>query len=243
MKRIVYMVLRNLIFIPYFLIKLYYYAAHVDKIPEEKRYQLLRTIVRHANKGGNVSVETYGTENLPKENGFIMYPNHQGMYDVLAIIDSCANPVSAVAKVEVEKVPVLNKVLACMQAFYMDRADVRQSLQVITDVTREVKNKRNYIIFPEGTRSRNGNQLLEFKGGSFKAATKAKCPIVPVALIDSFKPFDVGTIEKVKVQVHFLKPLFYEEYKDMKTNEIAVEVKRRIEEKIEGFMEEPVYEI
>lgn len=237
MKRIVYMVLRNLFIMPYFLIKLCYYASHVDKIPETDRYQLLRKIVAHANKGGNVCVKTYGEENLPEKSGFMLYPNHQGMYDVLAIIHSCSKPVSAVAKIEVKKVPVLNKVLSCMEAFYMDRNDVRQSMGVINKVTEEVKNGRNYIIFAEGTRSKDGNNLLEFKGGSFKAATKAKCPIIPVALIDSFKPFDTDTISPVTVQVHFLKPLLYEEYKDMKTNEIAQEVKERIEQVIKNFTE------
>ena len=62
-----------------------------------------------------------------------------------------------------------------------------------------------------------------------KSATKAKCPIVPIALIDSYKSFDTKSIEKIKVQVHILKPMLYEEYKDMKTVEIAAEVKRRIE--------------
>ena len=96
-----------------------------------------------------------------------------------------------------------------------------------------MQNGRSYVIFAEGTRSKLGNKLLEFKGGSFKAATKAKCPIVPVALIDSFKPFDTGSTKPITVQVHFLKPLSYEEYKDMKTNDIAEEVKRRIVEVIE----------
>ena len=70
------------------------------------------------------------------------------------------------------------------------------------------------------------------KEESFKAATKAKCPIVPVALIDSFKPFDTNTISPVTVQVHFLKPLYYEEYKDMKTKDIAALVKERIQKTI-----------
>ena len=50
-----------------------------------------------------------------------------------------------------------------------------------------------------------------------------------MVLIDSFKPFDTNTISPVTVQVHFLEPLYYDEYKDMKTTEIAAEVKRRIE--------------
>ena len=94
-------------------------------------------------------------------------------------------------------------------------------MKVIASVTKEVMNGRNYIIFAEGTRSKDGNNIGEFKGGSFKAAMKAKCPIVPVALVDSFKPFDTNTISQVTVQVHFLKPLYYEEYKEMKSTEIS----------------------
>ena len=100
-------------------------------------------------------------------------------------------------------------------------------------MTNEVKKGRNYLIFAEGTRSKNGNEVQDFKGGSFKAATKAKCPIVPVALIHSFKPFDTNTISPVTVQVHFLEPLLYEDYKDMKTSEIAQIVKNRIKKVIE----------
>ena len=118
----------------------------------------------------------------------------------------------------------------------LDRNDVRQGLKVILKVAEDVKNGKIVIIFPEGTRSKNGNVLGEFKGGSFKAATKAKCPIVPVALIDSFKPFDTNSIKPVTVQVHFLKPLEYEEYKEMKTTEIAVLVQKQIQETINNFM-------
>lgn len=96
------------------------------------------------------------------------------------------------------------------------------------------------MIFPEGTRSRQGNQLVDFKGGSFKSAVKAKCPIVPCALIDSFKPFDEKSIKPVTVKLFYLPPMYYEEYKDMKTVEIAAEVKRRITEVIASVTAEAV---
>ena len=115
----------------------------------------------------------------------------------------------------------------------LDRNDVRQALQIINNVANEVQNGRNYLIFAEGTRSKNGNRVGEFKGGSFKSATKAKCPIVPVALIDSFKPFDTKSIKHVKVQVHFLKPLYYNEYKEMRTTQIAALVHDRIQDTID----------
>lgn len=232
MKRIIMMVFRNLFLVPYMWIRLCYHASHVDKYKEEQHYELLKYITHRANKGGNVMIDAYGVENIPDENGFMFFPNHQGLYDVLAILDVCPKPFSVVAKKEIANIQFLKQVFACMKAYMIDRDDIKQSLQVIINVTNEVKKGRNYLIFPEGTRSKNGNELLEFKGGSFKAATKAKCPIVPVALIDSFKPFDTNTTSQVTVQVHFLKPLYYEDYKDMNTKEIAALVRERIQSTI-----------
>ena len=213
-------------------IKLCYRASHVDKYTEEDNYEFLRWIVFRANKGGNVTIDVHGQENIPKEGGFMFFPNHQGLYDVLAIVDACPRPFSVVAKKEVANVPLLKQTFKCMKAYMIDREDIRQSMQVIMDVTEEVKKGRNYLIFAEGTRSKMGNKLLEFKGGSFKAATKAKCPIIPIALIDSFKPFDTNSTRPVTVQVHFLKPMLYEDYKDMKTVEIAAAVEQQIQETI-----------
>ena len=138
-------------------------------------------------------------------------------------------------KKELKDIPFLKQIKECTHSFAMDREDIRQSMQVINQVAKEVKEGRNYIIFAEGTRSRNGNQLLDFKGGSFKAAQKAKCPIVPCALIDSFIPFDEKSTRQVIVKLIYLSPMYYEEYKDMKSNEIADEVKRRIEETIAEY--------
>ena len=154
---------------------------------------------------------------------------------MLAIMEPCPRPFSVVMKKEVANVPFLKQVFACMKAIALDREDVRQAMRVMLEVAEEVKKGRAYLIFPEGTRSKMGNRLLDFKGGSFKCAMKAKCPIVPVALIDSYKSFDTNSIEKLTVQVHYLKPLMYEEYKDMKSTEIAALVKKRIEDTIEQY--------
>lgn len=232
MKRILLMVFRNILLVPVFWIKLCYHASHVDKYTEEEHFKLLKFIDHRANKGGNVTIDAYGLDNIPKEGGCILYPNHQGMYDTLAIMAVCPRPFSVVAKKELANIQFLKQVFACVKAYAIDREDVRQGLKVIMNVANDVKNGKMFIIFPEGTRSKNGNQVGEFKGGSFKAATKAKCPIVPVALIDSFKPFDTNSIKPVTVQVHFMEPLFYEEYKDMKTTEIAEVVQERIQKTI-----------
>lgn len=232
MKRILLMVFRNIFLVPFMWCKLCYYASHVEKYTEEQHYRMLRFIVLRANKGGNVTIDVHGKENLPDKSGFIFFPNHQGLYDVLAIVEACSIPFSVVAKKEIKDVQFLKQVIACMKGYLMDREDIRQSMQIIGNVTNEVKKGRNYVIFPEGTRSKEGNQVQSFKAGSFKAATKAECPIVPVALINSFKPFDTNTISPVTVQVHFLPPLYYDDYKNMKTKEIADIVQKQIQQVI-----------
>ena len=233
MKRIILMVLYNIIHVPYLWFKLCYYANHVEKYTEKERYQLLRYIDHLAIKGGRVNIEVYGQENIPKENGFMFFPNHQGLFDVLAIIEASPTPFSVVMKKEIQSIPFLKQVFACMKAYALDREDVKQAMRVIQQVTKEVQAGRNYLIFAEGTRTKNPNHVNEFKGGSFKSAMKSKCAIVPVALIDAYKPFDTNSIKKVTVQVHFLPPIYYEEYKDMKSVEIAEEVKNRIVKIIE----------
>ena len=201
------MMLINILYLPWTWIKLCYHASHVDKYTDEEQNLFLKDIVKHANKGGRITIDAHGVENIPKENGFILFPNHQGMYDVLAILDACPNPISVVAKQEVAQVQGLKQVFACMKALFIDRNDLKQSMKVIQQVTAEVKQGRNYVIFAEGTRSRQQNQVLDFKGGSFKSAVKARCPIVPVALIDAYKGFDTNSIKPITVQIHFLPPM------------------------------------
>ena len=150
-KRIALMVIRNILLVPFMWCKLCYYAAHVDKYPEITRYKLLKYIVKRANKGGNVTIEAYGKENIPIEGGFMFFPNHLGLYDVLAIVDACPRPFSVVAKKEVANVPFLKLVIACMKDNMIDSEDVRQSLQVIINVSNDVKAGKNFLIFPEGT--------------------------------------------------------------------------------------------
>ena len=232
MKRILLMVLRNIIFVPYWYCKLCYYEKHSQEIPDDRKLALLKKITILANRGGNVTIEDHGVENIPLDQSFMFYPNHQGMFDVLAILQVMTRPVFVVLKKELAEIPFLKQVFACLGAIALDRSDPRQGMRVILQVAEEVSRGRNYIIFAEGTRSKNGNRLLDFKGGSFKSAMKAKCPVVPVALLDSYKAFDTGSIARQKVEVHFLKPILPEEYAGMKTVDLAALVKSRIEAKI-----------
>lgn len=228
------MVLKNILRVPGLYWKLCRYAKHTERYPEMEKYTHIRRIMNLAVRSGNIDLQVYGKENIPQENGFLMCGNHQGMFDVVALVAAYEGPLAAVFKKELSNVPFLKQIIACSKSFSMDREDVRQSLTVIQAVTKELKEGRSYLIFPEGTRSKNGNQMADFHGGSFRCATKAKATILPFAFIDSYKVLDQKGSKPVTVQLHFMEPIPYEEYKDMNTTELAAMVKGRIQKIIDA---------
>ena len=228
MNRLALMLLRNLHHIPGKFFKLCHYAKHTQNYPEAEKWAHIQSIMLLAVGAGNVQLQVTGLENIPQEGGFMLYGNHQGMFDVLAIAATCPRPLGIVYKKEIKNVPLLKQIYACTNSFAMDREDVRQSLTVIQKVTEEVKNGRAYVIFPEGTRSRNGNHLLEFHGGSFRCAVKAKCPVIPMAFVDSWRVLDQKGSKPLTVQLHYLPSIPYAEYEALKPAQLAQLVKERI---------------
>lgn len=234
MKRLLMILKRNVIYLPDIIFRLFWYSRKNDRHSKQEKYNFIRKISYKAINKGNLLVKVYGSSNLPEENGFIFYPNHQGVFDGFAIVYACDIPFSPVIKKELMDKSIVKKTFACLESLPMNRQDIRQSMKIINEVANRVKRKENCLIFAEGTRS-NSNNLNEFKAGSFKAAYKSKCPIIPVALINSFLPFDENNDEPVIVQVHFLKPIYYDEYCNKKTNEIAMMVQQQIQTVINDY--------
>ena len=233
MNRLVRMFLFNIARVPGMYAKLCHYAKHTDAYPEQEKWDHIHKILVHGVNAANLDMVVTGLENLPQQDGFMFYANHQGLFDVVALAATCTRPLGCVLKQELQNVPLLKQIIACTKSFPMDRSDVRQSLTVINAVIEEVKKGRNYLIFPEGTRSKQGNTMGEFHGGSFRCAVKAKCPIVPIAFVDCFKVLDQKGSKHMTVQIHYLPAIAYEEFADKKPAEVAAMVKERIQAKID----------
>ena len=194
--------------------------------------RIIQAVFRFILKITGADITVKGHENVPADTAVLYIGNHRSFFDILLTYVLCPNVTGYVAKKEMESIPLLSIWMRYLHCLFLDRKNIKEGMKTILLAIEEMKNGISICIFPEGTRSKMGNEMLEFKGGSFKAATKAKCPIVPVALIDSFKPFDTNSIAPVTVQVHFLKPLYYDDYKDMKTNDIAELVRSQIQKTI-----------
>ncbi|SEL38012.1 1-acyl-sn-glycerol-3-phosphate acyltransferase [Butyrivibrio sp. ob235] len=216
----------------YYIVKIRIMMINPDRYSEEYRYGVARNMVRRVMKNSRITTKCYGLENLPSEGGYIITPNHQGKFDALGIIYSHDAPCSIVIDSTTAKVELTHEFVDVLGGIRINREDNRQQIAAIKELAEQVKNGKRFIIFPEGGYTDNKNHLQSFMPGAFKAALWSQVPIVPVALIDSYKPFGEGGYKPVETQVHFLKPLYYENYKDLKTKEIAETVKKNIENKI-----------
>ena len=237
MLKFIYVILINLFRAPYMIPKMRHEADHPEKYSMEERYALCRHAIRLMKRTGGIHTKAYGTENLPAEGGYMMYPNHQGKYDALGIMDTHDRPCSLVMDKAKSNTILVKEFVDLVQGKRLDKKNVRQALSIINEVAKEVSNGARYILFPEGGYDfNNRNNVCNFKAGSFKIALKSKAPIVPVALIDSYRVFNSFWMGPVTTQVHYLKPIYFEEYGSLRTQEIANLVRDRIQEKIDEVL-------
>lgn len=149
-----------------------------------------------------------GLENLPKKGdpAVAYIGNHRGMFDIVSVYSVLPSITGFIAKKELRSFPVVGWWMSSVYCIFLDRSDKRQGVASILKGVENIKNGKSMLIYPEGTRCREEGALLPFHKGSFKLATKAKAPIIPVivsnspAVLEDHKPF----VKSVKLIVEFL---------------------------------------
>lgn len=130
-----------------------------------------------------------GRENIP-EDPFVVIANHQAYFDIMAVFKAFeGHQIGFIAKKEFEKVPFLGRWILAIRGFFISHGDTRAALKTINDGVTILKNGYNLVIFPEGRRS-HSHSMNEFKAGSFKLATRARVPIIPVTIDGTYKTFE-----------------------------------------------------
>jgi len=212
----------------FFLPAAYISAVRVAKKDFGLRYEVARIWANMILRFTRTRLEIKGKENFPSEPGNLIVVNHQGSMDAFVLFSAIETPFSAVGKVEGAKIPFLGKWYKTMEMVLFDRDSAKDSLRMVKEAAKQLTEGRNVLIFPEGTRSKSAT-LGDFKAGALKPAFIAKKPIVPIALIDSYKVLDEPGGSRFVVGVVIGKPILYQEYEGKSTQEVTDQVKQIIQ--------------
>ena len=208
------------------------YQRHPDRYTIEEKWRCVQATVRYIYNWVRGDLRVQGLENikeLKEKNIKALYVgNHMSFLDPITLIALFDEPLRMVGKKEVRKLPIVGRFLETIDGLFMDREDLKQSLKIILECTKTLKeNKMDVVIFPEGTRNKEPETTLPatYHVGSFKAATKVGAPIVPFCLYGTFR----GLAKKPDFRtnpIEFVvgKPIYKEEYEKMTPEELVEKV-------------------
>ena len=132
-------------------------------------------------KMAGVNIKVEGLEHLPKEGPVVLVSNHQSIMDIWIYMAALPIKIAFFAKQELLKVPILGRDILNQGHFFVDRNNPRNAIKQLEKVKQKVKTGRTILIFPEGTRSIDG-EIAAFKRGAFQIALETNAVIVPVCI-------------------------------------------------------------
>eukprot|EP00468_Gymnochlora_sp_CCMP2014_P013834 CAMPEP_0167755048 /NCGR_PEP_ID=MMETSP0110_2-20121227/8608_1 /TAXON_ID=629695 /ORGANISM="Gymnochlora sp., Strain CCMP2014" /LENGTH=332 /DNA_ID=CAMNT_0007640993 /DNA_START=105 /DNA_END=1103 /DNA_ORIENTATION=- len=166
-----------------------------------------------------IKVQVEGIENLPKEGEIVVTPNHASYLDIFVLSATLPRLLKYVVKSELFKLPIWGWGMYMADHVGIPRGDGRAGIKALNaalnTVKERVKKGGSYIIFPEGTRSRNG-RLQSFKRGAFSVAGDTDATLVPVSLVgvneahtgtEKYTTVPVANPKNIRVVVHEGKKL------------------------------------
>ena len=155
-------------------------------------------------------VTVIGRDRIPKDKAVLYVGNHRGIFDIIATYPYLNGVSGYVAKKSLKKFPLFSHWMANIKCLFIDRDDARQGLKTILQGIEYIKSGTSIVIFPEGTRSKSDKEMLPFKDGSFKLATKSGCPIVPLAINNTSGLFEdqFPKMKKTHIIIEFLDPIY-----------------------------------
>lgn len=165
-----------------------------------------------------------GIENIPKNEAVLYIGNHRSFFDIVVGYSIIPPRCGFVAKKELKKILPLSVWMIFMKCIFLDRGSIEAAIKMINTSVEQIKEGISMFIFPEGTRGKSDDAMLDFKEGSFKIAKKAKCRIVPIAINNTSAIFEdhFPKIKRAKVCIEFGKPIDIEELSKEDKKALAV---------------------
>jgi 1-acyl-sn-glycerol-3-phosphate acyltransferase len=155
-----------------------------------------------------VRLEVQGREKIPTGQAVVFMPNHQSNCDPPAVI-SILPRVRVLVKKEFCRTPLLGRAMLLVGFIPVDRKNRERAIEAIEEGAKSLAAGHSFMVFPEGTRSRDG-RLQPFKKGAFVMAMKAQVPIIPISLSGSSRIMQKGRFAirpgLVRITVHDAVP-------------------------------------
>lgn len=149
-----------------------------------------------------IRLDVKGDAYIKPNQVYVFVCNHRSQLDIPLFSAACKNPVRFLSKIEVTRIPVFGYVV---RKLYLtvdrkNRNDAMLSLEKMK--TSLLKESISVILFPEGTRNRTGQPLLNFKDGAFKLAIETQLPVAVLTIVNSRQFLPPGSFEMMPGVVH-----------------------------------------
>lgn len=227
-------VIHLIIVSPVVFFRYWYYVIKGNKKDYKKIYKLSNGLFNSVLKLGQIKYEVVGIENLQNiDNGFLVVANHQSYFDIpLLSLAFKENGVSFISKDSILKAPIISHYMKVMSCLFLDRESVKSGMNMIKDGSKLLKEGVNLVIFPEGTRTKDGN-MHEFKAGSLKIATRGKAPILPVSISHSYDlNISALNMKKGKATIYIHPAITFDEYNELDANILNEQVESCVASKV-----------
>ena len=162
-----------------------------------------------------IKVETAGLQNIPLNKPLILVANHQGVADIPVLLAYLPVYFRFAIKKELFRVPFFGWYLRQAGYFPIDREVILSAYKTLEQIIEILKSGESVMIFPEGTRSRDGS-LGKFKRGSLMAALKSGAPVIPIAIAGSYNIMPRGTylVNPSRIKLSVGKPIYITDEKE-----------------------------
>jgi 1-acyl-sn-glycerol-3-phosphate acyltransferase len=130
---------------------------------------------------GRIKITVTGTEKLDPDQSYIYMANHQSNADIPLLLGRLPVQFRWLAKAELFKIPIFGQALRGVGYISIDRSNRKSAFESLERAARSIRNGTSVLVFPEGTRSRDG-RILPFKKGGFVLSVDSGVPIVPIII-------------------------------------------------------------